>query len=454
LNQHLKTNEKKFHERKDQVAKMIFSKTVEIDEKGTAVIEESDLAEYCEGLASIFDEEDDGLAKKLEEEIHQQKTKFGSGTLQPLVKTNIVGAEKEGAFSVVQVCATWNKDEITVNYSQMGRSWKVPDGEPTPDIEVMLDYYQYKAVGTMLEALGVEVPSATTSGSKPEVSHVGLAQVSSDPNETCSVPAVVVSAPPVVTIDGSCPEQPRLKRTAQHGTACKLALRSPQHPESEGSAKSGITTELLLKAAAAIEAALLGGNGDDDHRACEFSVAEFQEVEVVFNNCIEMRAGHIPASAAGHLLDGLGFSARRLAVVETSLAQAEAAGAFLDLREFSRLVLLLRDAASPNSESALSGSPASGSPVSGSQRSPLFGSPAKALRRSRSHGSLAREFAEPKPHGRVASLRAPLEPLPQMLRCTGRSSGRRQLRRCSSVCHFDQMRAPASFQSISQRILS
>lgn len=222
---------------------------------------------------------------------------------------------------------------------------------------------------------------------------------------------------------------------------------------SEGFANGGITTELLHKAAAAIEAALLGGKEVDDDEASEFSDAEFQKVEAIFNNCIEMRAGHIPASAAAALLDGLGFSTRRLAVVETSLSQAEAAGAFLDFREFSRLALLLRDAGSSKSESPLSRSPASVSPVAGSPRLPLFGSPAKALRRSRSHGSIAREFAEPKPHGYVASLRAPLEPLPQMLRCTNRGSGRRHLRRCSSACHFDQMLAPASVQSISKRIL-
>lgn len=254
--------------------------------------------------------------------------------------------------------------------------------------------------------------------------------------------------------------QPRLRRSVRNSVqACMEKSHAPSL--GEGFAKGGITTELLRKAAAAIEVALLGGKvGNVDDGACEFSADEFQEVEAIFNSCIEMRAGHIPASVASSLLDGLGFSARRLAIVETSLAKAETAGAFLDLREFSRLALLLRDAGTPKSVSPVSGPPVFGlsmsrSTVSGpaSTGSPLVGSPAKSLRRSRSHACLACEFADPKPHGRVPSFRAPLEPLPQTLCCRNRGSGRRHLRRCSSACHFDKMLAPASVQIISERIL-
>jgi hypothetical protein len=169
LKTYIETNQDKFRRRRDEVARIDLSKTVEIDEKGTAVIDEGNLVDYCESLATIFDEEEPGLAKKLEQEIRLQKVTFGSGILQPLVKTNIVGVDNVGAFSVVQVCATWNKNQIEVKYSQMGRSWSVPRGQPSPQTEVMLDYYQYKAAGTMLELLGAAVPSAIPSGSQPEV---------------------------------------------------------------------------------------------------------------------------------------------------------------------------------------------------------------------------------------------------------------------------------------------
>jgi hypothetical protein len=242
--------------------------------------------------------------------------------------------------------------------------------------------------------------------------------------------------------DGACePSVAEVRNKA--AAAMEAALLGSGGDNDDGACELSVA-EVRNKAVAAMEAALLGGGGDDDG-ACELSVAELQEVEAVFNNCIEMHAGRIPASAAAQLLESLSFSARRLSIVETSLAQAKAAGAFLDLREFSRLALLLRDAGSPKSEPLLSGSLASGSPSSGSPTSPLFGSPAKALRRSRSLGSIA---SEPKPQGRVASLREPLEPLPQILRRTSRGSGRRQFRRCSSVCLFDQRLAPPSVSAI------
>lgn len=230
--------------------------------------------------------------------------------------------------------------------------------------------------------------------------------------------------------------QPRLKRTVRNSV--QACVEVPPVPQAcEGFLKGGITTELLRTAAAALEAALLGGEGGEDDNAGEFSVAESRNVEAIFNSCIEMKAGHIKASAASSLLDVLGYSGRGLTIVEASLAQAEAAGAFLDLREFSRLALLLRDGAAAQ---------ASHSP-------PLSGSPAKALRRSRSHASLVREFAEPKPIGRVASFRAPLAPLPQRRNCAKRGSNRRNLRRCSSACHFDLMLAPATVRVASDALL-
>jgi hypothetical protein len=165
LRKHIDENKEKFRRSQDEVARFIFSKMVEIDEKGTAVIDEGDLVEYCTSLASILDEEEPGLAMKLQQEICQQKTRMGSGTLQPLVKTSVVGVDNAGAFSVVQVFAKWdNNDEIQVTYSQMGRSWSVPQGQPSPTTEVMCNYYQYKAVETMLEMLG-----APASGVQPEV---------------------------------------------------------------------------------------------------------------------------------------------------------------------------------------------------------------------------------------------------------------------------------------------
>lgn len=254
----------------------------------------------------------------------------------------------------------------------------------------------------------------------------------------CEVPSELWSAAPAAAdaVRASCLEQPRLKRTVRNSVQACME-EAPVLPICVGLAKGGMTTELLRKAAAALEAALLGSKGGDNDEACEFSAAESQNVEAIFNSCIEMHAGHIPASAASSLLDRLGYSSRGLAIVETSLTQAEIAGAFLDLREFSRLALLLRD----------------GTAVQASGLAPLSGSPAKALRRSRSHTSLAREFAEPKPHGRVASLRSPLEPLPQRRHCASRGSGRRHLQRCSSACHFDSMIAPATVQIASQPLL-
>jgi len=237
-----------------------------------------------------------------------------------------------------------------------------------------------------------------------------------------------------------CPEQPRLRRSVRNSAQSRLE-EPPLPPVCAEFRKGGMTTELLRKAAAALEAALLGSEAVDNDAACDFSAAEPQNVEAIFNSCIEMRAGHIPASAASSLLHRLGFTGKGLSIVETSLAQAEAAGAFLDLREFSRLVLLLHD----------------GHAVQESPIAPLSGSPAKALRRSRSHASLAREFVEPKPHGRVASLRSLLEPLPQRRSCasrgSGRGSGRRHLQHCSSACHFDLMLAPTTVQIISEPLL-
>jgi hypothetical protein len=166
LQRHIETNQEKFHRSRDEVDRINFSKTVEIDERGSAVIAVGDLAEYCESLASIFDEEEPGLASKLEQEIRQQKAQLGSGTLSPLVKTNSITAENAGAFSVVQVCANWDKDQIEVKYSQLGRSWSVPRGDSGPEIEVMLDYYQYKAVGAMLDLLNAAAHGAVLPDSR------------------------------------------------------------------------------------------------------------------------------------------------------------------------------------------------------------------------------------------------------------------------------------------------
>lgn len=260
----------------------------------------------------------------------------------------------------------------------------------------------------------------------------------------CELPSTPASADPVVadTLRDACPEQPRLQRSVGNTSIDRWFAQEvgsevpPVSMACADFAKSGMTTELLRSAAAALEAALLGGNASNDH-ACQLSVAESHDLEAVFNSCPEMRAGYIPASAANSLLERLGYSGRGLSIVETSLAQAEDAGANLDLREFSRLALLLRDS----------------DKVQASGVSPLFGSPAKALRRSRSQAGLARESAGSKPMGRVASLRSPLEPLHQRHRCASRGSGRRHLKRCSSACHFDLMLAPASVQLISQPLL-
>jgi hypothetical protein len=97
------------------------------------------------------------------------------------MRTDAFGGQGSGCFSLVQVAAAWNGNSVSIHYIQKGCTWQMQPGTLAPDLAIMVNFYQYKAVESLMAALqgGTSrwappapafAPQAHTSWSPPQAS--------------------------------------------------------------------------------------------------------------------------------------------------------------------------------------------------------------------------------------------------------------------------------------------
>lgn len=102
--------------------------------------------------------EDTELAQALEQKMRQQRTRFGSDTLQ-FTNTGEFGWCTTGVVLVLRVWAAWDEEdegEIKVMWTLQGREWEYPGIQSEPPhlpnevlVGALLDIYQQNAASTM-----------------------------------------------------------------------------------------------------------------------------------------------------------------------------------------------------------------------------------------------------------------------------------------------------------------